>query len=467
MLTPPRSRAGRTVSPASGHRDSSKDVFHSPDGLIVYTEKDFSDRELRLASILMCMVGIGYLFPFSALTNPIDYWRLLFPDFNIDFQITTVFMWSNLCALFCLVVFGGTSFSFTPRIVGGFLGQFLVITILPTSYFLYLSETANEIIVLGLTVAVAIVTAFLDSSVIAISAQYPLRVQEAFQLGVGFSTLIGTLYRDLTKLVFPSNSVVLSSLCYFYVGSATIAFCIVCYFWLLRLNISKKCLGTMGSTTVPDESTRLVDGRKPYYGNTSRSGSRRPSEDMIMNSPLQGLQLAEPVTKMGVLKKIWFNEVLVSVVFTSTLALWPGLVTEMKSVNFPVLQGSSWWSLILLTLFSLLDCVGRYMVHYRGPITKDNIWIACVLRLGFFPLIICSVKGIAFVNEAWSVLLVGGLGFTNGYLGTLSIVVINEFLEPEERSVAGTFTSFFLNTGLVLGATAGLVMSKIVVGPDA
>ena len=54
--------------------------------------------------------------------------------------------------------------------------------------------------------AAAIATAFLDSSVIALSAQYPLRVQEALQLGVGQSTLIGSMRRDLTKLMIEETT---------------------------------------------------------------------------------------------------------------------------------------------------------------------------------------------------------------------------------------------------------------------
>jgi len=95
-------------------------------------------------------------------------------------------------------------------------------------------------------------------------------------------------------------------------------------------------------------------------------------------------------------------------------------------------------------------------------ITKDNIWMPVLGRFVLFPLIICSVKGIIFTNDILSVLFVGGLGMTNGYVGTLSIVLINDACEEDEQGVAGTFTGFFLNSGLVCGATIGLVSDQLV-----
>ena len=76
--------------------------------------------EVREACFLFAVVGIGYLFPFSALTQPVDYWNLLFPDFNIEFPLTTLYMWSNLIMLAMLVFLGGRP-NFTRRIVGGFV----------------------------------------------------------------------------------------------------------------------------------------------------------------------------------------------------------------------------------------------------------------------------------------------------------------------------------------------------------
>eukprot|EP01036_Dinobryon_divergens_P028851 gene28851-37859_t len=172
----------------------------------------------------------------------------------------------------------------------------------------------------------------------------------------------------------------------------------------------------------------------------------------------------EPLDKWQLLQKIWTQEILVFTLFCSTLALWPPLVTEIKSFNFPLLQETQWWPLLLLTVFSVSDCVGRLLTGYKFCLTADNLYIAVLLRLILFPLIVCSVKQVVFTHDFFSVLFVLLLGFTNGYLGSLSILIINEGLDEKDRGLAGTFTGFFLNLGLVVGATLGLYIDSTMLG---
>lgn len=412
------------------------------------SEGIYSKGEMMEACVLFSIVGVGYLFPFSALTQPVDYWQLLFPDFNIEFPLTTIYMYTNLVMLTLLVFFGGTP-NFKQRIVGGFIGQLLVLVFVPTSYFFHLDEDTNKVAILGATAAAAVVTAFIDSSVIALASQYPLRVQEYFQFGVGLSTLIGSIYRDATKILFPPDMIVESSLLYFYSGAATIGICIISYYRLMQLEMSKRCL----DRAVQAEQAKHHDIAVP----TNMEGSPLIPKDHGKTDDDD----VEP-DKWVVLKKIFFNESMVLLLFMSTLALWPPLVTEIKSFNFESLQASGWWSLILLTIFSACDCTGRLLVRFRLGLTKDNIWIAVLGRFVLFPLIVCSVKGVFFTNDFLSVLFVGALGATNGYVGTLSIVLVNEACSEEEQAVAGTFTGFFLNSGLVFGATIGLLFDALV-----
>jgi len=92
---------------------------------------------------LFAAIGVGYLFPFSALTQPVDYWHYLFPDYNIEFPLATVYMWTVFTFLGFLVFFVGEP-SYNHRMLGGFAGQFLVLFLVPTSYFLHLEEVSTN-----------------------------------------------------------------------------------------------------------------------------------------------------------------------------------------------------------------------------------------------------------------------------------------------------------------------------------
>ena len=109
------------------------------------------NKDEYFACVLFASIGVGYLFPFSAMTQPVDYWNLLFPDFDILFPITAVYMWINLIALGILVFVLKEKPSpkmYAFRICGGFIGQFVALTIVPSSYFLGLSEYYNCVIVI-------------------------------------------------------------------------------------------------------------------------------------------------------------------------------------------------------------------------------------------------------------------------------------------------------------------------------
>ncbi|KAF0692615.1 Aste57867_16318 [Aphanomyces stellatus] len=391
-----------------------------------------SATERTILNVLFSLIGVGYLFPFSALTQPVDYWTFLFPDFNIEFSITCVFMYTNLLALGLIVSFGSTPW-FTGRIVGGFTGQLLVLVSVPSIYFVVAGESARIASVLGATAFVAIVTAFLDSCVISLASKYPLHAQESLQFGIGLSTLIGSIYRDLTKLIFPADAVIASSSLYFYTGAVSVGLCIGAYFLLLRMPISQKLASATSTETLP-----LVDDHA--------AGLSAPN-------------------RWVVLRKCLRNQVQVSLLFMTTLALWPPLVTEMKSYNFPHLQASGWWPLILLTIFSVMDCLGRLLIPYRFGLTKDNVWQPVALRMLLVPCIVLTVQGIWFTHDAWSILFVLVLGFTNGYHGSLAILFVNDCVDDDEKAVAGSFTGFFLNFGLVVGSTIGLVLSQFVHAP--
>jgi hypothetical protein len=94
-------------------------------------------------------------------------------------------------------------------------------------------------------------------------------------------------------------------------------------------------------------------------------------------------------------------------------------------------------------------------------LNKDNIWVAVTIRFVIVPLLVAQVQGWGWTSDSWSALLVGFLGLTNGYVGTLTIVMVNDVVDTsKEQAIAGTFTSFFLNSGLVLGATIGMVFDE-------
>lgn len=455
--------------------------------------------------VYFAVIGIGYLFPFSAMTQPVDYWSLLFPDFNILFYISIVFMYTNMVLLVWLVL--GTqknsNSSFKLRISGGFIGQLISLLAVPiATYFLHLPEGVNFYVVLACTGFMALATAFLDSSVIALSGCFPVEFQESLQLGVGLSTLIGSVYRVFTKLGFEQTQegIITSSLVYFYTGVATLIVCLIAFGVLLNSPMAKKYLKDGSDEELLDFDEVSISGvddtdsPKALYKQESEPLLNQDNEDEFVG-----------LTRMQVLRYSFKTGISVSILFLTTLAIWPALIASIPTFENEELLGKThWWPLILLNLFAVGDVIGRFSLSGFGCFcgrrsapddeaskkkkgrlgaTRSNILYYVLARfIALGPLVvILAFKGLTpslasvFHHDIVSVIVVGLLGWSNGWLGSLTIILMNEpedfvkfkgtdgqvcvaKLTPEHRRFIGTLTSLFLNGGLVIGATVGMAI---------
>ena len=409
-------------------------------------------KQEDVAALYFALIGIGYLFPFSAMSQPADYWSLLFPSFNILFLISLVFMGSNIVVLSALVFFEkeNSNESFKWRILLGFAGQLVALIIVPSTYFLKLNMNDNAVVILCSTAFMAVVTALLDSSVIALAGCFPLKCQEYLQLGIGLSTLIGSIYRIVTKLVFPATTdgTIVSSLIYFYTGALTIGACIIGFLFMLRMPFSRKCLQNDRHADI-DTS----DDKEALLGGKADDGL-----DISQEHEIEG-----DLNVMEAVKKSFINGLSVAFLFFVTLAAWPAMVSSLPTYQFPGLQETGWWPLLLLFIFAITDVVGRFTVRFRFGFNRHNIWIAVLVRICLLPVLVMMAKGIYLRHDALSILITMLLGWSNGWCGSLTIIFMNECGESDkERRFIGTLASFFLNGGLVAGSILGIMVERFI-----
>jgi equilibrative nucleoside transporter 1/2/3 len=204
------------------------------------------------------------------------------------------------------------------------------------------------------------------------------------------------------------------------------------------------------------ESSPLIDksalaaGSTVSYSSNSNSKAKPVAESTSTGSSYD----------INILLKIYPAYFPVMMVYGVTLMLWPPLVTEIRSFNFPYLDETQWWSLILLFVFAVMDCVGRFFVGYLPAcLNKNNIFMFSLFRGLIIIPICCCVKGVIFRNDLFSVLFVSILGASNGYLGSTSIIMVNEWCDTQyEIGHAGVITGFVLNIALAIGALLASVI---------
>ncbi|KAF4675507.1 Epsin-1, required for endocytosis and actin patch assembly [Perkinsus chesapeaki] len=399
------SRPNEPVNIAAGEAGSSNNSVVEKSKFVTVTNGAYTR---------MVIIGIGYLFPISAIWAAFDYWKTLFPDKNIEFVVTCLYQFGSVMTV--LVLSFGKSMEFHRRILGGFSGQFCCLFVIFLFRWLGLPVNVVYGILLGLVFLMSVVTGFLDSALLALNSQYSPKMQEALQIGIGFSTFVSVVYRDITKLI--STSQADSTSIYFLAALATVIVCIASYVSLMRMPISAHI--------------------------------REQKKDSTQ--PLLEKQEDEQVNIWHVLRRVWFNELVIFVQFVLTTACYPAILTAIPCYTLKALAPAHWYQTILLSVFTVFDVIARFCVRHRGPLYYGNIWITAVIRMAIFPLVVLCATG-TFRNDWFSMFIVALFGFGNGFSGSLSLITINEIpgLTGPELKATGRFSAVAVNSGLCIG----------------
>jgi len=431
------------------------------------------------AYFCMTVIGIGYLFPISAIWAAFDYWKVLFPDANIEFAVTGVYQVGSVATVALLSA--SKSVELGPRIVGGFCGQFACLAAILGFRWLIVPATSLYNLLLGVVLLCSVATGYLDSALLALCSQYSPKMQQYLQIGIGFGTLVSVLYRDCTKLVL-SGDVADATSAYFCVALLTVLICISCYKLLMRLpvsrhiagSLSKSLLGTPPASPSPFIGT-FTPVTPPLRGGEDLSVEEGQSQQAAVS--LDGVEKADGSgaafrrsspgavenSFVEVIKQVWKNQLVIFLNFFLTTMCYPGLITSIPCRQLLWLKDEHWFQTLLLTWFTLADIIARFLTHFRMGLTHENIGVTVIIRAFFLPLMIyCAAAQEA--NDYLSFAVVAGFGFLNGYCVSLSLIVVNEIPEmtDEQRKTCGRISACSVNSGLCVGSlAAGAVASTL------
>ncbi|CAK9087059.1 unnamed protein product [Durusdinium trenchii] len=379
------------------------------------------------AQLCMVVIGIGYLFPIAAIWAAFDYWKLLFPDQNVEFAVTALYQAGSILTVIALSFV--ETFQFGPRILGGFGGQFLCLSAILAFKWLPWSPSILYDLLLGVVLLCSVATGYLDSALLSLCSQYSSKMQAYLQIGLGFGTLVSVAYRDVTKLV--SSEVSVASTAFFVVALATVLVCISAYRLLMLLPASRHL-----SDAAPGASS---------YGAVSDTA--------------KGSGAASGATVGAVLSVVWFNQLVIFGNFFLTTLCYPGLITAIPCKQMKSLDVDQWFQTILLTVFAMFDIVARFCTHIRFGLDHGNIQYTVLLRALLVPLMLTCAVGTT--SDLWSMVAVAAFGLLNGYSGSLSLIVINEIpgLTAEQRKTCGRLSACAVNGGLCLGSLVASALS--------
>eukprot|EP00658_Telonema_sp_P-2_P029016 TRINITY_DN22130_c0_g1_i1.p1 TRINITY_DN22130_c0_g1~~TRINITY_DN22130_c0_g1_i1.p1 ORF type:complete len:512 (+),score=158.76 TRINITY_DN22130_c0_g1_i1:38-1573(+) len=158
---------------------------------------------------------------------------------------------------------------------------------------------------------------------------------------------------------------------------------------------------------------------------------------------------------LSMTKVIRFPAAMVCLNFVVTLSMFPGV-----SLEFP--DTSDWgkiYPMLLATMYNLSDMMGRMCFclfpDYCSPTKPRVVWLT-VTRCAFVPVVVGVWAGVLVIPNLLGLALLFAFGLTNGVASTASMVYAPMLVVNEDgKEVASILMTFFLMTGLAIGAGIG------------
>ena len=145
----------------------------------------------------------------------------------------------------------------------------------------------------------------------------------------------------------------------------------------------------------------------------------------------------KPFTR--VVSQIW---PLIGAIFTAyfvTLLLFPGLLSEVQDCHL-----GSWAPIFIIAIFSITDFIAKWLALLPIEWSPRQLLIASLCRLILIPLVLLCVAPspthpvLRSSSLAWAAIFTFFLGASNGYLGSLPLIVVSGHVkEKKDRELAG------------------------------
>lgn len=256
-------------------------------------------RRSRVAYWIMILLGAGLLLPWNAVVSVVDYFKVVYPGFAIEFYLGMFYIYPQLPVLAVMVKWGDRV-SFTIRIACCFILMAVVLALIPVTTKV-LSSEVSRYVTLGCVFVSGLATAVLQSSIFGFASQFPPIYNQAIMAGQGVAGVGACVMRILTKLVL--TDVTASAMVYFFMSSFILVLCTVAYFWLLRLPFTQYHLERSKGFASPGRASPAADdveGGTRSKRRRSSAKKRRPKKRSPILSAGDGTAESSPLLGGGV-----------------------------------------------------------------------------------------------------------------------------------------------------------------------
>lgn len=441
--------------------------------ILTDSEGPAPDDRYHTIYFAMLLAGVGFLLPYNSFITDVDYLHHKFPGTSIVFDMSLTYI---LVALVAVLLNNALveRLSLHTRITAGYLlalGPLLFISICDVWLQLFSRDQAYAIN-LAAVGTVAFGCTVQQSSFYGYTGMLPKRYTQGVMTGESTAGVVVSLSRIVTRLLLRGERA--GTLTFFLVSAGLELLCFLLHLLVRRSRFVRHHMvrprdgpvGPGGYRVHHDVAAGDVcfENQGPALAN-SGSPKDSPAHEVTVGErgaytrfdvPRARVERSWPsfrallLHRYVVARAIWADMLSIAVTYFITLCLFPGLESE---IHHCVL--GEWLPILVMAVFNLSDFVGKILaalpVDWRGT----HLLACSCLRVVFIPLFILCVypSGTpALRHPAWPCVFSLLMGISNGYFGSVPMILAAGKVGPRQRELAGNTMTVSYMTGLTLGS---------------
>lgn len=432
----------------------------------------------NLVYLSFVLGGAGFLFPYNSFIMAMDYFKMIYPDTPVVFDMSLVYivvafvtvLGNNLLVETCTL---------NSRINFGYIMSFITLIFVVTCevWWKAFRTSTSYTINLAAVAVVAIGCTVQQSSFYGYTSMLPARYTQAVMVGESASGVFTSSVRVLTKALV--SELRGSTVYFFTVSISSVATCFVMYHLVRRSDFIQFYMSLCERaktriTLEPTEDAGLIETTDAPYGMLKIQNSPPTSfanpvyepsapaptykvEDVVirgrtsvstgggLSGVKRGIRVRWEITKV-----IYQYMLSICLVYFATLCLYPGIASEIVSCNL-----DTWMPILMMAIFNGADLLGKMLAasswHWTG-----NCLVKCsAVRLIMIPLmLLCAMPRSKPVisTEIFPFVFALILGLSNGVLGSVPMIQAPSKVEDRHRELTGNMMTLLYNCGLTMGS---------------
>uniref|UniRef100_F6XIG0 Equilibrative nucleoside transporter 4 n=1 Tax=Equus caballus TaxID=9796 RepID=F6XIG0_HORSE len=444
------------VGTARGQADGPGGTPVSPDSA---AEEPVPDDRYHAIYFAMLLAGVGFLLPYNSFITDVDFLHHKYPGTSIVFDMSLTYILVALVAVLlnnALVERLSLHTRITAASVTCGCSSSLATRRMPSTWPPWaLWPSAAQ-----------------QSSFYGYTGMLPKRYTQGVMTGESTAGVMVSLSRILTKLLLPDERA--STLIFFLLSAGLELLCCLLHLLVRRSRFVRRHTARprdchpAGSRYRVHHDVAAGDVRFEHQGPApANCGSPKDSPAHEVTSgrggaytrfdvPQRRVKRSWPsfrallLHRYVVARVIWADMLSIAVTYFITLCLFPGLESEIRHCIL-----GEWLPILIMAVFNLSDFVGKILaalpVDWRGP----HLLACACLRLVFIPLFILCVYpsgAPALRHPAWPCVFSLLMGISNGYFGSVPMILAAGKVSPKQRELAGNTMTVSYMTGLTLGS---------------